>query len=126
MGSQILNIDFTDFIRQDIGTIEWPLGSFKVTVYETNVMDMELPPEINFSLRARDEQVEIEFDIPDTITLDVLYGEIPASEAAIPALPAKDRVHIEDDEAMTALQTPEAEEKMNEILRKLGINPDDF
>ena len=126
MGSEILKIDFKDYRRQEIGSAEWPLGTFDVTIFETDLIGEELPPKISLAITPKGNQLEISLAIPDMIALDMLYAEIAAKDAAIPDMTGKDRVYVDDDEAMDSLLTPDAEEKMMEIMEKLGIDPDDF
>lgn len=122
-GSEIMTIDFSDLIKQNVGTMEdVQLGKFVVTLSEAgSSMTAGMPSEFVLELSADQNTLVIDLSVTGMAGINLRYTKIEAGDVKIPDLSGEPTVSVTDQQALSELMTPDVQQKFMDIAAQLGI-----
>ncbi len=121
-GVTMATIDFENVFEQRIGSKDFTLGKFTLTIVDESSLSSGMPTEINYEAKADGNVFVMDLSIAGIGSLNIRYSEIAANDATIPDLSDVDTVSITDDAGISELMTEDVMQKFAELADRLGLS----
>jgi len=123
MGSDLLTIDFTDFVHVETAESDKILGNFVCTIVDPASISEGMPSQFTLDITESGGETVFKVAVPEMLDLQLNYAEIADRDVQIPSFTdGATRVDISDSTAMEAVMDTEAQDKIIAIMEKLGID----
>ena len=122
MGTDVLSIDFADYVREETETSDKFFGHFDISIIDAASAAEGMPTEIVLDIKAEGDQTIYDISIPNMLNVHLGYSEIAENEVDIPSFDDGTRVSLSDSTAMSEVMTADAQAKITAIMEKLGVN----
>ncbi len=116
MGMDVMQVEFQDVETVEVNNVERLLGQFQLTLIDPDAMEDTAPTEIYLVTSARDDQLLIDLEMPDTMSLSIGYTALAEEDLVMPSYDSANMVSVSDSQGLEGLITPEVQEKMMEIM----------
>lgn len=123
MGTDMLTIDFTDYVHEETDESDKILGRFECAIVDPDSITEGMPSEFVIDISEAGGQTVFKVSIPDMLDLNLSLAEIADRDVQIPSFDdGAPRVDLSDSTAMESVMDTEAQDKIMAIMEKLGID----
>lgn len=123
MGSDLLTIDFKDYVHIKSDKSDKILGNFVCTIVDPASISEGMPSQFTLDISESGDETVFKVAVPDMLDLQLNYAEIADRDVQIPSFTdGATRVDISDSTAMEAVMDTETQDKIMAIMEKLGID----
>jgi hypothetical protein len=127
MGSDLLTIDFTDFVHIETDESDKIRGNFICTIVDPASISEDMPAQFTLDISESGGETVFKVAVPEMLDLQLNYAAIADRDVQIPSFTdGATRVDISDSTAMEVVMDSEAQDKIMAIMEKLGIDTSDM
>ena len=120
MGTDVLQAEFQNVETVEVNGVERLIGQFQLTLINPDATVDELPTEIHIETSQAGDQLIIDLEMPDLLSITIGYTALSEQDIVIPTYDSTNMVSASDSQGLEGLITPEVQQKMMEIMAMLS------